>query len=88
MARIPSDLTEATGKGDVAIAPVAIPVLAEPAGLSTVAVLMRRATGNLEAATVYVAIAITGAISYLTRRSRSTAGSDAPASTSSGASSA
>jgi multiple antibiotic resistance protein len=57
-----------TAAGDVAITPLAIPFLAGPAALSTVTVLMGKAAGPGEAAFVFVAIALTGLVSWLTLR--------------------
>ena len=54
--------------GDVAITPLAVPLLAGPAALSTVAVLMSRATTYGESAGVFVAIAVTGLVTYGTLR--------------------
>jgi len=54
--------------GDVAITPLAVPLLAGPAALSTVAVLMSRAANPLESAGVFVAIALTGLTTYATLR--------------------
>ena len=53
---------------DVAIAPLAIPLLAGPAALSTVAVLNAKAANWGEASMLYVAILLTGVVSYLTLR--------------------
>lgn len=66
----PSD-AEATAEaatGEVAITPLAVPLLAGPAALSTVAVLMARADGVFQSAAVFVAIAFTGLVCYLTFR--------------------
>ncbi len=54
--------------GDVAITPLAVPLLAGPAALSTVAVLMSRASTVFESAGVFVAIALTGLTAYATLR--------------------
>jgi multiple antibiotic resistance protein len=61
-------MEEGKATGDVAITPLAIPFLAGPAALSTVAVLMARAQTAAHAAVVFLAIALTGAISYITLR--------------------
>ncbi|CAN5268058.1 MarC family protein [soil metagenome] len=53
---------------DVAITPLAIPFLAGPAALSTVTVLMSKASGPTEAATVFGAIGLTGLVCYVTLR--------------------
>ena len=57
-----------TDAGDVAITPLAVPLMAGPAALSTVAVLMTRATTVFESAGVFVAIALTGLTTYATLR--------------------
>jgi multiple antibiotic resistance protein len=57
-----------TDAGDVAITPLAVPLLAGPAALSTVAVLMSRASNPFEVAGVFIAIAGTGFSSYVTLR--------------------
>jgi len=64
----PGEVTEGVAKEDVAVTPLGVPMLAGPAALSTVAVSMSRAHSWREAAVVYLAIALTGAISYLTLR--------------------
>lgn len=63
-----NELEEGKTAGDVAITPLAIPFLAGPAALATVAVLMARAETTAHAVLVFVAIALTGAISYITLR--------------------
>jgi multiple antibiotic resistance protein len=62
------DMECAEPAADVAVTPLAIPFLAGPAALSTVAVLMSKADGTFQAALVYAAIALTGAVSYVTLR--------------------
>ena len=62
-------LKEGAGAADVAIAPLAIPFLAGPAALSTVTVLMARADDWGKVAMVYLAIGLTGIVSYVTLRS-------------------
>ena len=57
-----------TDAGDVAITPLAVPLMAGPAALSTVAVLMTRATTAFESAGVFIAIALTGLTTYATLR--------------------
>ena len=64
----PEEMKEGTQAADVAIAPLAIPMLAGPAALSTVTVLMAQAKDTAEAALVYLAIALTGLICYVTLR--------------------
>lgn len=62
----PGEVAEGKETHDVAITPLAIPMLAGPAGLSTVATLVSRADGLVERLSVYAAIAVTGVVSYLT----------------------
>jgi len=64
----PAEMKEGAESADVAIAPLAIPLLAGPAALSTVAVLNAKAANWGEASMVYFAIALTGMVSYLTLR--------------------
>ncbi|MGL6076548.1 MAG: MarC family protein [Fimbriiglobus sp.] len=65
----PAEESEASNDaGDVAITPLAVPLLAGPAALSTVAVLMSRATDPGKVVGVFLAIAGTGLCSYLTLR--------------------
>ena len=59
---------EAAGAADVAVTPLAVPLLAGPAALSTVTVLMAQARDTAEAASVYLAIGLTGGVSYGTFR--------------------
>jgi len=54
--------------GDVAITPLAVPLLAGPAALSTVAVLMSRTESSIQVASVFLAIVLTGISAYLTLR--------------------
>lgn len=62
----PDELSEGRNKDDVALTPLAIPMLAGPASLSTVATLMSRAQGVAQTTAVYAAIAITGIVTGLT----------------------
>ncbi len=62
------DMKECEEADDVAITPLAIPMLAGPAALSTVAVLMSQAKDTAEAALVFLAIALTGVVCYVTLR--------------------
>jgi multiple antibiotic resistance protein len=64
----PEELSEGAEAADVAVAPLAIPMLAGPAALSTVAVLMAHAKDVGESSLVFVAIALTGLICYITLR--------------------
>lgn len=60
----PGEISEGTAKADVAVTPLAIPMLAGPAALSTVTMLAGRATTTVEAAAVYGAILLTGGAIY------------------------
>ena len=62
------EMKEGAEADDVAITPLAIPFLAGPAALSTVAVLMAHAESTAEAGAVFLAIGLTGVVSYLTLR--------------------
>ncbi len=64
----PEEMKEGKTSSDVAIAPLAIPLLAGPAALSTVAVLMSKAQDWGEKGLVHVAIILTGLVSYITFR--------------------
>jgi multiple antibiotic resistance protein len=64
----PSDLEETSAAAEVAIAPLAIPMLAGPAALSTVTVLMAQAADTAAVGVVFLAIALTGVVCYLTLR--------------------
>jgi len=62
----PDELKEGAASDDVAIAPLAIPMLAGPAAMSTVAVLMGQAEGDgSKIGLVFLAIALTGVVAYL-----------------------
>ena len=61
-------MREGEDAADVAIAPLAIPMLAGPAALSTVAVLMSQAQTAAQVSLVFLAIAATGIICYVTLR--------------------
>jgi multiple antibiotic resistance protein len=65
----PDEVNEGLEKDDVAVTPLGVPMLAGPAALSTVAVLMSRTTTWTHALIVYGAIILTGAVTYLTLRS-------------------
>jgi multiple antibiotic resistance protein len=64
----PVEVSEGKEKEDAAITPLAVPLLAGPAALSTVATLMSHANNWLEVLAVYLSVAITGVVSYLTLR--------------------
>jgi multiple antibiotic resistance protein len=59
---------EGQTKEDVAITPLAIPMLAGPGAISTVIVLSSQARGLLELSVVYGSVVITGVVSYLVLR--------------------
>jgi multiple antibiotic resistance protein len=62
------EVLEGQNKEDVAITPLAIPMLAGPGAISTVIVLSSQARGLLELGVVYGAVVITGVVSYLVLR--------------------
>ena len=62
----PEEMKEGAASADVAITPLAIPLLAGPSALSTVAVLNAKAQTWGEAALVQVAIVLTGAVTFVT----------------------
>lgn len=64
----PSDLEDTSAAAEVAIAPLAIPMLAGPAALSTVTVLMAQAVDTAAVGVVFLAIALTGVVCYVTLR--------------------
>ena len=64
----PDELQEGEAADDVAIAPLAIPMLAGPAALATVTVLMAQAKDTAQVVFVFAAIALTGVVCYLTLR--------------------
>jgi multiple antibiotic resistance protein len=64
----PEEAQEATGKEDVAIVPLAIPLLAGPGAIATVMVLMSRASGAVPVVAVVLSILITMAVSYFLLR--------------------
>jgi multiple antibiotic resistance protein len=64
----PGELDEGLAKEDVAITPLAIPMLAGPASMASVTVLIDRANNPGKVLIVYLAIVITGLVSYLTLR--------------------
>jgi len=64
---------EARGRDDIAIFPLAIPMLAGPGAIATVAVLMSRAAGEpMRIAGVFVAVTLTCAIAWLLMRGAAT----------------
>jgi multiple antibiotic resistance protein len=64
----PAEVGEGMTKDDVAITPLAMPLLAGPAALSTVATLMSAARDWLDTASIYGAIVVTGVVTLLTLR--------------------
>lgn len=64
----PAEMKEGSAATDVAIAPLAIPMLAGPAALSTVTVLMAQAQDASQVGIVFLAIGLTGAVCYVTLR--------------------
>jgi len=64
----PGEICEDSEKPDVAVTPLAVPLLAGPAALSTVTILMSRAVSWAEVAVIYVAILLTGMVIYVTLR--------------------
>lgn len=64
----PEELSEGRIKDDVMVTPLAIPMLAGPAALSTVATLMSQTRDLFEELIVYGAILLTGVVSYVTLR--------------------
>jgi multiple antibiotic resistance protein len=64
----PAEISEGMAKDDVALTPLAVPLLAGPAALSTVATLMSQAQGWEQQFAVYLAVIATGALAYLTLR--------------------
>jgi multiple antibiotic resistance protein len=64
----PTEIVEGQAKDDVALTPLAIPVLAGPGAISTAMVLAGEAGSVARSAVVYGAILLTTAISYLTLR--------------------
>jgi multiple antibiotic resistance protein len=62
------ELLEGQAKEDVAVTPLAIPMLAGPGAISTVIVLSGQAHGLLENGVVYGSIVLTGVVSFLALR--------------------
>jgi multiple antibiotic resistance protein len=62
------ELKEGEQKDDVALTPLAIPILAGPGAVSTVMVLAGQARDIAHGAVVYGAIALTAILSYVTLR--------------------
>lgn len=64
----PVETQEGVEKEDVALVPLAIPLLAGPGAIATVMVLMSRGTGAISAVPVILSILLTFAVSYLVLR--------------------
>ena len=62
------EVAEGTAKEDVALTPLAIPMLAGPGAISTVIVVSGQARGPGQTVAVYLAIVLTGLASYLALR--------------------
>ncbi|MEZ0332544.1 MAG: MarC family protein [Gemmatimonadales bacterium] len=62
------EVMEGQAKEDVALTPLAIPMLAGPGAISTVIVLATEAKGAAHTLIVYGAIVVTGVLSFLTLR--------------------
>jgi multiple antibiotic resistance protein len=62
------ELLEGQTKEDVALTPLAIPMLAGPGAISTVIVLSGQAHGLLESGVVYGSIVLTGIVSFFALR--------------------
>lgn len=63
-----AELTEATSKEDVALTPLAMPMLAGPGAISTVMVLAGQARTTPQTVAVYGSILVTAFIAWLTLR--------------------
>ena len=63
-----AEITEGQAKEDVAVTPLAMPMLAGPGAISTVMVLSGQARTTSQTITVYVSIALTLIISWITLR--------------------
>ncbi len=64
----PPELAEGEQKQDVALTPLAVPMLAGPGAMSTVMVLSAQARSPMHSAVVYASIAVTMVLSWLTLR--------------------
>ena len=62
------EITEGATKEDVALTPLAMPMLAGPGAISTIMVLSSQAAGMSEKIAVYVAIIVTMAIAWVVLR--------------------
>jgi multiple antibiotic resistance protein len=64
----PTEIIEGQEKEDVALTPLAMPMLAGPGAISTVMVLAGQARGPAQTAAVYGSIALTAAVSWVSLR--------------------
>jgi multiple antibiotic resistance protein len=64
----PPELTEGEQKQDVALTPLAVPMLAGPGAISTVMVLSAQARSPMHSAVIYLSIFVTMVLSWLTLR--------------------
>jgi multiple antibiotic resistance protein len=64
----PPELVEGEEKQDVALTPLAVPMLAGPGAMSTVMVLSAQARSPMHSAVVYASIGVTMVLSWLTLR--------------------
>ncbi len=64
----PEEEREGVTKADVAIIPLAIPLLSGPGAIATVMVLMAKSKSAMQSAFVFFAIALTSACTWLTLR--------------------
>jgi multiple antibiotic resistance protein len=64
----PGEIEEGTEKDDIAITPVAIPMLAGPAAMTTVTMLMNQAHTPVTKTAIFTAIILAGALVYLVLR--------------------
>lgn len=64
----PGEEVEAQSKEDIAIVPLAIPLISGPGAIATVMTLQTQATSTLETGILLLAILVSGLISYITYR--------------------
>jgi len=64
----PEEEREGAEKADVAIIPLAIPLLSGPGSIATVMVLMSKTTSRMQGVVVFMAIAATGLVTWLVLR--------------------
>jgi multiple antibiotic resistance protein len=63
-----AEITEGRAKEDVALTPLAMPMLAGPGAISTVMVLSGQAQSTLQTVAVYAAILLTSLVAWITLR--------------------